>query len=141
MEVITEGTINTKASRILARRMVERTLNFSLCFKEQCGRDVKWREANQQADWIIRMSIGNHKISSVSHEQEVIGKDSMGQLNEVEFTLQGILQSQLKTTMIAWVSDIVLAKSGSKSQLFLSLQLIHLCLYPNILICFKLVLS
>ncbi|KAL4311644.1 hypothetical protein GQ457_01G025300 [Hibiscus cannabinus] len=41
MEVITKGTINTKASRILARRMVERTLNFSLCFKEQCRRDVK----------------------------------------------------------------------------------------------------
>ncbi|KAL4332124.1 hypothetical protein GQ457_07G006980 [Hibiscus cannabinus] len=109
MEVITEGTINTKASRFLVQRMVERTLNFSLCFKEQCGRDVKWREANQQADWIIRMSIGNHKVSSLSHEQEVIDKDSMGQLNEVEFTLQGILQSQLKTTMITWVSDIVLA--------------------------------
>ncbi|KAK9008202.1 hypothetical protein V6N11_075104 [Hibiscus sabdariffa] len=88
MEVMTEGIINTKASKILARRVVERTLNFSLCFKEQSGRDVKWREVNQQAVWIIRMSIGNHKISSLSHEQEVIGKDSMGQLNEDPFCWQ-----------------------------------------------------
>ncbi|KAK8627414.1 hypothetical protein V6N13_135026 [Hibiscus sabdariffa] len=124
MEVMTEGIINTKASKILARRVVERTLNFSLCFKEQSGRDVKWREVNQQAVWIIRMSIGNHKISSLSHEQEVIGKDSMGQLNEVEFTLRGILQSQLKTTMIAWVSDIVLAKSG------LRIKILIISLFP-----------
>ncbi|KAK8712987.1 hypothetical protein V6N13_148215 [Hibiscus sabdariffa] len=90
MKVITEGTINTKASRIWARRMVDRTLKLSLCFKEQCGRDVKWRVKDQKACWIILMSTGNHKISSL-------------------FTLQRILQSQLKTTMVAWVSEIVLA--------------------------------